>query len=140
VVVATLLRYLWASPASAIGVAAAFPLWAFGARGAVRSGVLEVTLQSRNAGLASNLLPFQAITLGHVVIATGELHQESLRAHERVHVKQYEHWGPVFLLAYPAESLFQLLRGRRPYLDNRFELQARELSETHSIAPRLGDA
>ena len=69
---------------------------------------------------------FSAITFGHVVLAASEQDQNHLRSHERAHVKQYERWGPLFLLAYPAESAMQLLRGRRPYLDNRFEVQARE--------------
>jgi len=64
-----------------------------------------------------------------VVIAATPGDQDRLRAHERVHVRQYERWGALLLLAYPAESFWQLLLGRRPYLDNRFEVQARASSE-----------
>ena len=52
-----------------------------------------------------------------------------LRAHEQEHVRQYERWGVVFFLAYPASSLIQLLRGRHPYWLNHFEVQARALCE-----------
>ena len=91
------------------------------------SGVLEVNLDPRSRALCKTVscLPFTAITFGHVVIACSAQEQAALRTHERVHVAQYELWGPVFLLAYPLESLFQLLRGRKAYLDNRFEVAAR---------------
>jgi hypothetical protein len=61
--------------------------------------------------------------------------QEHHRLHEQVHVEQYERWGALFLLAYPAESLLQLSLGRRAYWDNRFEVQARSLAaRSHSGA------
>jgi hypothetical protein len=135
VLTSTLVRYLWASPATVLGLLVSLPLFAFGAKGACRSGVLEVTLEFPRANHATHLLPFVAVTLGHVVIAASAAHQERLRAHERIHVAQYEKWGPVFLVAYPAESLIQFLRGRRPYFDNRFEVQARELSEAKTEPP-----
>jgi hypothetical protein len=124
----TLLRYLWAAPATALGLLLALPALAIGAaRIAVHTGVLEVTLVGRRwrARGLSRHWPFVAITFGHVVIARSLGIQRSVRAHERVHVAQYERLGPLFLLAYPLESLLQLLRGRRPYLDNRFEREAR---------------
>jgi hypothetical protein len=127
-----LLRYIWAAPASAVGLLLASPALLVGAANiACNSGALEVTLRTRRlrAPHGPRWLPFAAITFGHVVIAVGSEEQRLLRAHERVHVAQYERLGPLFLLAYPAESLLQLMRGRRPYLDNRFELEARRLSE-----------
>jgi hypothetical protein len=39
---------------------------------------------------------------------------------------QYERWGLLFFLAYPASSFAQLLRGRNPYWYNYFEIEARE--------------
>ncbi|SFU27556.1 hypothetical protein SAMN05216552_1001109 [Pseudoduganella namucuonensis] len=71
-------------------------------------------------------LPFIAITFGHVVVGTTRPELERLRVHEHEHVRQYERWGAAFFAAYPLNSLWQLLRGRRPYLDNCFEVQARE--------------
>lgn len=125
--ITTVLRYIWASPASAIGICAACFAGLVGAKVKRVSGVLEVSLAPRSAALnnAVACLPFAAITLGHIVIARSAQQQSALRQHERVHVAQYELWGPLFLLAYPLESLLQWLSGRRPYLDNRFEMAAR---------------
>jgi hypothetical protein len=50
------------------------------------------------------------------------------RSHEQVHVRQYEQWGPLFLPAYLASSLWQLACGRHCYRDNWFERQAYERS------------
>ena len=38
---------------------------------------------------------FSAMTLGHVVLATSQADLAVLRAHEQVHVGQYERWGPL---------------------------------------------
>ena len=48
----------------------------------------------------------------------------SIRAHERVHVRQYERWGVFFFPLYVASSVAQVIRGRHPYLDNAFEREA----------------
>jgi uncharacterized protein (DUF2062 family) len=64
------------------------------------------------------------MTLGHVVIAGDAQSLESTRAHERVHVRQCELWGPLFVPAYLAASLWALLRGRDFYFDNWFEVEA----------------
>jgi hypothetical protein len=122
-----LARYVWASPCTAIGLVAASALWALGAQCRVRSGVVEVNFTAPLPGHASVLLKstFAALTLGHVVLARSQADQDTLRQHERAHVAQYERWGPVFLLAYALSSLIQFLAGRRPYLDNHFEVQAR---------------
>jgi hypothetical protein len=121
------IKYLWAAPATAIGLCAGACAVVVGARFAVHTGVVEISLSQKSAfgvRLAA-CLPFSAITFGHVVLAKSEPAQHALRRHERMHVAQYERWGPLFLIAYPVESLLQLLRGRRPYFDNRFEVVAR---------------
>lgn len=46
------------------------------------------------------------------------------RAHERIHVRQYERWGPFFIPAYFLAGLVAILRGGHGYRDNRFERQA----------------
>ena len=122
-----LVKYIWVLPASAIGMCAAGIACVIGAQIRSVSGVLEVSLAPRNTVLykAVTCLAFEAITLGHVVIACSAQAQAAHREHERVHVAQYELWGPFFLVAYPLESLFQLLQGRQAYLDNRFEMAAR---------------
>jgi hypothetical protein len=65
-----------------------------------------------------------AITFGHVVLATSAEALEHARAHERVHVRQYERWGPFFIPAYLAASVSMLLCGRHAYYDNHFERAA----------------
>ena len=123
----TALKYIWASPASALGIFAASLASVVGAKFKRVSGVLEVSLAPRSAALCKAVacLPIAAITLGHVVIACSAHEQSAHRAHERVHVAQYELWGPLFLVAYPLESLYQWLCGRQAYLDNRFEKAAK---------------
>ena len=120
-------KYIWASPASAVGAALAVAALLCGAKVRMHTGVLEVSLRPRSSRLARVIAatPFSAITFGHVVVARSETEQDDLRVHERVHFSQYEAWGPLFLLAYPAESLLQLLLGRHAYRDNRFEVSAR---------------
>jgi hypothetical protein len=118
--------YLWAGPVSA----AALPLVALGVltggRARRRSGVLEAS-----GGVLRSLLgravpgfPISAITFGHVVLASGEEALAVCRAHERVHVRQYETWGPLFPLLYLAASVAALARGRAAYTGNAFERQA----------------
>ncbi len=65
-----------------------------------------------------------AMTLGHTVIGRTEAALDMTRAHELVHVKQYEHWGAFMIPAYLACSLWLWLVGRDPYRDNPFERQA----------------
>lgn len=75
-----------------------------------------------------------AMTLGHVVIAVDETQLVRTRAHELVHVGQYERWGLFFVPAYFAFALVVLLRGHDPYLDNPFEREA-----YGAASPRLDD-
>jgi hypothetical protein len=67
-----------------------------------------------------------AMTLGHVVWGRDETCLEASRAHEHVHVAQYERWGPLFIPLYLSASLVAWLRGRDPYFDNPFEHEAFE--------------
>lgn len=67
-----------------------------------------------------------AMTLGHVVLGVNRAALKRSRRHERIHVRQCERWGPLFLPAYLLASLWVLLCGRRPYLDNPFEREAFE--------------
>jgi len=119
--------YAWAAPCSALGLLLASGVLALGGRAAVVRGILEVALaQPGTAGCErAAWLPFGAITFGHVVIGTSVEILAALREHERAHVRQYERWGAAFLVAYPMSSLVQALRGRHPYRDNHFEVQAR---------------
>lgn len=121
----TLLRYAWASPCSLVGLLLAAPILLLGGKAHLHAGVLEVALP----GQKHPPLDLGAITLGHVVLGGSEHTLCQLRAHEQEHVRQYERWGVVFFLAYPASSLIHLIRGKHPYWLNHFEIQARNLSE-----------
>ncbi|MCS7238335.1 MAG: DUF4157 domain-containing protein [Thermoguttaceae bacterium] len=66
----------------------------------------------------------EAITFGHVVLYRSAQSRQKLRAHELVHVAQYERWGPLFIPAYLLASSVALLRGKNPYADNAFEAEA----------------
>lgn len=131
----SLLPYLWAAPASLIGLLLALTLLGRNGRLRWHSGVLECA-----GGLPGWLLlhlplvgPVAAITLGHVVLACSEPALRATRQHERVHVAQFERWGGLLLLAYPLASLWAWMQGKRPYLDNVFEIEARN----HSL-PDIG--
>jgi hypothetical protein len=120
------LKYLWAAPYTALGVLAGLVAVLFGARWRVERGVLEFV--GGRVGRSLSRLPqpfgFSAMTLGHVILAVDGPALRTLRQHERVHVRQYERWGLLFLPAYLLSSLVQLLRGRDPYRENHFERQA----------------
>ena len=120
-------HYLWAAPCTAVGLVFASFLLVAGAQAAWHRGVLEVSWRARVAdcGRLARSLHFRGITFGHVILAVSAEELACLRAHERVHVEQYERWGVLFFPAYGLSSLWQLLRGRRPYVDNHFEVQAR---------------
>ena len=120
-------RYVWAAPATALGLA--FALLALrGGRIALVDGVVEAHgplvrwalthLTVVSGGVA-------AITFGHAVLGRDDDTLEWSRTHERVHVGQYERWGPFFLPAYVAASLWAFVRGGDFYLDNAFERAAR---------------
>ncbi|MEW6252049.1 MAG: hypothetical protein AB1716_15525 [Planctomycetota bacterium] len=119
--------YVWTLPTTAVGLALV-PL-ALVTRGRARlvAGVLEV-----HGGAASWFLRrctpraggAQAMTLGHVVLGTSAAALDATRRHERVHVRQAECWGPLFIPAYLLASLWALLRGRDLYRGNWFERAA----------------
>lgn len=128
-------RYAWAAPCSLVGLALAGAFLLCGGRARMRSGVLEVALRRR---ARQTRFPFGAITFGHVVLGLDEMVLDRLRAHEFVHVGQYERWGLVFFLAYPASSLWQWLRGRNPYWDNHFEIEARDAAKQEESQRKAG--
>ena len=51
-------------------------------------------------------------------------------AHERVHVRQCERWGPFFVPAYLLAMLATRIMGGNPYWDNPFEAEARRESSS----------
>ena len=60
----------------------------------------------------------------HVVLGLDGPTLDRTRAHERVHVRQCERWGPLFLPAYGLASLLAWWRGHDAYRENRFEREA----------------
>ena len=127
-------KLLWALPCSLVGLLLATVPLALGGSAKVVSGALEVTYRQRlvSCGKLALRLPFRGIVFGHVILAVTQEELTRIGPHERVHVEQYERWGPAFFVAYPASSLWQLMRGRDPYWYNHFEVQARQRSaEVH---------
>ena len=124
-----ILCYLWAAPATAIGLLIVAAASVTGGSAGIVQGVIEV-----HGGIAARLLrrglPLvgsgAAMTLGHVILGQDRECLERSRRHEHVHVRQYERWGPFFLPIYVAASATLWLRGRDPYLDNPFEREAYE--------------
>ena len=113
---------LWASPTTLIGLVFGVLLTPWGAQWRLVDGVIEIAAL-RHPPLRR--WPFVAITFGHVILGTHAQELQRLRAHERVHVRQCERWGPLFLPAYLLAGAWQWMRGRRAYWDNPFEVEAR---------------
>jgi hypothetical protein len=116
-------RYAWAAPCTVVGLFPAVLALLMGGTAQIRSGAIEIAFA--RTGRESRI-PFGAMTLGHVILGQSRQLLCELRPHEQEHVRQYERWGLFFLIAYPASSLYQLLRGRNPYRYNHFEVQCRE--------------
>lgn len=122
-----IVAYLWASPTTLIGLVITAMTLLTGGRCAVVTGVFEA-----HGGFARfvlrKLVPLPggatAMTLGHVVIAVDARAHELTRSHERVHVRQYERWGPFFVPAYLIASVWLMLLRRDAYRDNPFEREA----------------
>src|SRR5688572_13249526 len=90
----SMLQYIWAFPATALGIALALLARTTGATCNIVEGVLDVG--GGRIDKAISFLPrplqFNAITLGHVVLGVDHVVLAACRAHEQVHVRQYERW------------------------------------------------
>ena len=120
------LRYLWASPATAVGTILAALAMCAGATLRPVDGAIEVA-GGRLFRVLSLLSPpprFVAITLGHMILGIDHIVLSRVRVHEHVHVRQYERWGALFFPLYAGSSVIQVVRGRNPYLNNVFEREA----------------
>jgi len=122
------LIYLWAFPTTSLGIVA---LLLACTRGRVQVRIVEGVLEIHGGWITrflrhGTLLAggASAMTLGHVVLGQSARLLDQTRRHERVHVRQCERWGPLFVPAYLLASLIAWLRGARPYLDNPFEREA----------------
>src|SRR5437868_2257832 len=104
--------YLWVMPTTALGLLFVAPA-IFGGEIGIIEGVIEI-----HGGIAAWFLRrctllqggASAMTLGHVVLGRDQNTLDRTRAHERVHVRQCEIWGPLFLPAYLVGSIVALLR------------------------------
>ncbi|MDB5326850.1 MAG: hypothetical protein JWM57_2419 [Phycisphaerales bacterium] len=127
-----LLAYAWAGPTTAVGLIATGAALASGGRARNVDGVLEVhggfaTFALRRLTLLQG--GAAAMTLGHVVLGQDADSLARTRRHERVHVRQCERWGPLFLPAYLGTSAVLWLMRRDAYYDNFFEREAYTLDK-----------
>src|SRR5438132_1559559 len=104
--------YVWALPTTALGLGFIPVAMASGGRAQIVDGVIEVhgggvSWFLRRCTLLEN--GASAMTLGHVVLGRDRHALEMTRRHERVHVRQCERWGPLFIPAYFLASALAML-------------------------------
>lgn len=148
-----LLKYLWAGPNTVVALCVTLGLAIVSVatkpiRARVRMQVVDGVLEVHGGEITGVLkrMPTSgslrrpagaaALTLGHVVFAVDQATLDRTREHERVHVRQYERWGPMFLPAYLFASLIAKRRGQHAYFDNRFEREAYAVSHPDRFAVR----
>ncbi len=133
-----ILQYVWTAPTTCLGLLFLIPVpWLRDPRVHAKlvDGVLEL-----HGGIVSlflqrgALLPggAAAMTLGHVVLGIDQFHLDRTRRHERVHVRQAECWGPLFIPAYLVATIIAWARGGDFYRDNFFERQAYDSDKLHA--------
>ena len=121
-----LLAYLWAFPTSLLGLVF-LPDALISGKARWVDGVLELHGRVTCLFLTHFTLlggGASAMTLGHVVLGRDAQMLDLTRTHERVHVKQCERWGPLFIPAYLTMAVVTRCRGLRAYEDNPFEREA----------------
>lgn len=135
------LLWLWALPLTLLGMPSWFLIWCSAQFSASNKAVAQLNIAQAAPVFiaygkpASWLLahhPFgqmDAIAIGCCVFARDAQALQRTLAHELVHVHQALQWGALFPLAYGACSVWACMRGRCPYADNYFEVQANLLSE-----------
>lgn len=117
---------LWASPYSALGLTVGLLGMLNGGRGRYRDGALEF-YEGGTRWVVCHLPLGEctaAMTLGHVIIGQTAQMLDHCAYHERVHVRQFERWGPLMGPAYLLSSAWLWCIGRDPYRDNPFEVEA----------------
>ena len=121
-----LLAIVWASPWTLLGLTGG--LLALATGGTIQRTGRVVECYGGVLGWLLAKAPIvggaSAMTLGHVVLGRSQFDIDRTRAHEAVHVAQYERWGLLFIPAYFGCSIWLWLRGRNPYFDNPFEREA----------------
>lgn len=134
-----LLRFIWALPCTMLAVIPGVVTLLLGGSFRRVGHTIEVAIRHSQEQVPRwmSKYPFGAITLGHVIIGQSHELLAVLRPHEQVHVRQCELFGPLFLIAYPLASLWALFRGRKPYEENAFELQAVRKSGFTEKMPKI---
>lgn len=113
--------YLWASPNTCVGIALGLVL---GGKFTIVDGVIEIHGPRIVKVLNRLWVSAAAITLGHAVLGQSAFWLHRTRSHERVHVRQYERWGPLFIPAYLLASAALFAVGKDGYRGNPFEVEA----------------
>ncbi|MDO9199072.1 signal peptide prediction [Rhodoferax sp.] len=135
--ISRLIAYTWAAPNTALGALAGLVMLCLGGRVQIVAGVAE--FHGGWAGSCVTALPgrfrFGAMTLGHVILGISQTELCALRAHEHVHVRQYEQWGLFFLPAYALSSVWQVAQGRSAHRNNFFEKQAYAGEANQALRP-----
>jgi hypothetical protein len=121
--------YAWALPYTLTGIAIGLLL---GGRFQKIEGVIEIHGPLIAEVLSRFYVPAMAMTFGHVVFGQTAAALEITRAHERVHVRQYERWGIAFVPAYLLSFAFLHFRGRDGYRENPFEVEAYAVDDPNS--------
>ncbi|RMF38097.1 MAG: hypothetical protein D6753_16360 [Planctomycetota bacterium] len=135
------LALVWASPNSLLGLLIGMVCLATGGRVQIRDGTLEFYGGALRWGFQRMPGGRQiiAMTLGHVILGKSADGLDAARDHERVHVRQFERWGPAMIPAYLLASLAVWLCGGRAYLDNPFEREAYAAASIAQPPPASAD-
>ncbi len=118
-------KYIWVFPVTFFGLIIVGLTAVSGGSVRVDYGVIEA-----GGGFAKWLIEHALLgkvwcaTLGHVIIGLDCEYLERMRAHELIHVQQYERWGILFIPLYIASSLWAWSQGKHRYRDNVFEREA----------------
>ena len=118
----------WASPYSVLGIGIGCIGMLFGGKGRFRQGAIEfygggTRWFVRHLPTGQHTAGF---TLGHVILGQTGVGLKIVGEHERVHVRQFERWGPLMGPAYLLASAWLWMHGLDAYRDNPFEVQAFE--------------
>jgi hypothetical protein len=121
-----LLLIVWASPYSLLGLCIGGWGLLWGGQWKFRAGAIEF-YAGTTAAFVRRLPPgptTAGFTLGHVILGQTAEGLERVGQHERVHVRQFERWGPLMGPAYLGASAWLWLCGKDAYRDNPFEIEA----------------
>ena len=117
---------IWASPYSLVGLLIGTLGIISGGKGRLKDGAVEF-YGGGTQWFVRRLPPgihTAGFTLGHVILGQSDAGLDCVAKHERVHIRQFETWGPLMGPAYLLASAWMWSTGRDYYLDNPFEVEA----------------